>query len=414
MGYSIKVLSNEEFEKLPYRHTDIALGLADPKQNTAYVRYSAYPELNKYLIDHEFEHLLEEHGTDEIDGVRYKIPLLGPLISGIGSLATKALPALGGALGGAVSKAPSFLGNIGSSALNLGKSAIGGIKNIGSSVMNLFGGGGSSRGGSGFNPLGFLGGGSKGISPGQVGYGQLTPSQLSYQNSLNFPSGSALGGGSRSGGLLSSFMNPSTLLGGLSLGAGLLKKLPRAPELPESVNQLRSQVQAGGSPLGQQAQGVISGNLSKQFNPLTSEELTAATADLDRSRLMDIKRLEGLYASARPGTDYTTDTQYKQDLAGIERNYAESKSNVVANRTRGAEDAFNVNQYRNVQSALGASDQQMAQLAQLAQLDVEQIMTQLQLDYASALNFKQVFQNIGGQLLLSGLGAASPFSSFGV
>ena len=35
MGYSIKVLSNEEFEKLPYRHTDIALGLADPKQNTA-------------------------------------------------------------------------------------------------------------------------------------------------------------------------------------------------------------------------------------------------------------------------------------------------------------------------------------------------------------------------------------------
>src|SRR3990167_5048866 len=206
MGYSIKILSNEEFEKLPYKHSDIALGLADPKSNTAYVRYSAYPELNKYLIDHEFEHLLEEHGTDEIDGVRYKIPILGPLISGIGSLASKALPAIGGALGGAVSKAPSFLGNIGGGALNLGKSAIGGIgnlaKGIGGSVMNMFGGGGGGGqgGGGGFNPLSFLGGGSKGISPGQVGYGQLTPSQLSYQNSLNFPTGGFGGGGGGGGG----------------------------------------------------------------------------------------------------------------------------------------------------------------------------------------------------------------------
>src|SRR3990167_4115687 len=107
--YTVKVLSEKEFERLPYGRAREALGVADPKTNTAYVRYTAYPELNKYLIDHEFEHLVEEVPTDEIDGVRYKIPILGPLISGIGSLASKALPAIGGALGGAVSKAPSFL-----------------------------------------------------------------------------------------------------------------------------------------------------------------------------------------------------------------------------------------------------------------------------------------------------------------
>ena len=69
MSYSIKVLKNEEFDKLPFKHSSIALGVADPKTNTAYVRYSAHPELNKYLIDHEFEHLVEEIPTDEIEKI---------------------------------------------------------------------------------------------------------------------------------------------------------------------------------------------------------------------------------------------------------------------------------------------------------------------------------------------------------
>lgn len=77
MSYSLRILSNDEFEALPYRHSDIALGVADPKTNTAYVRYSSYPDLQKYLVNHEFDHLVEETPTDEIDGVRYKLPLFG-------------------------------------------------------------------------------------------------------------------------------------------------------------------------------------------------------------------------------------------------------------------------------------------------------------------------------------------------
>src|SRR3990167_3123062 len=103
--YTVKVLSEKEFERLPYGRAREALGVADPKTNTAYVRYTAYPELNKYLIDHEFEHLVEEVPTDEIDGVRYKIPFAAALPAIGGALktagtfaATKALPAIGGAV----------------------------------------------------------------------------------------------------------------------------------------------------------------------------------------------------------------------------------------------------------------------------------------------------------------------------
>lgn len=77
--YQVKVLSSKEFDRVArsdgrYRHVDEDnLGFADPVLKTAYVRDTAVDELNKYLINHEFEHLLEGHGTDEDDcGIRHK------------------------------------------------------------------------------------------------------------------------------------------------------------------------------------------------------------------------------------------------------------------------------------------------------------------------------------------------------
>ena len=403
MAYSIKILSDNEFESLPYKRSGTALGVADPSINTAYVRQVAHPELQKYLIDHEFEHLIEEVPTDEEDGVRYKdfggsmkkigsfaLPIAGaltgnPLLATAGGAAGGALA--GGWKGGLLGGAGGFLGN----------KLLGG-KGIGN-IFSAFKPGGGSAGNLGATK--FAGQLPLGASVGSgfnTGYGRAV-------------SGSAGGSGFGSG-LLNMFKNPATLLGAGSLAAGLLKSNPKVPPLPDSVNQLRSQVQSGGSPLGQQAQGVISGNLSKQFNPLSSEELMASTDELDRSQQQDVRRLEGLYASARPGTDYTTDTNYQRDLGDIQRRYSEERANVVGDRTRTAEQYFNQNQASNIQQALGASSEQMTQLAQLAQLDVEQIMTKLQMDYASALNFKQVFQNLGGTLLLQGVTGSTPFFGF--
>ena len=100
MSYKIQILSDEEFESLPYPETTVSLGIADPKTNTAYVRYTQSDELNKYLINHELEHLIDGHGGEHSDhyrnGVYYKgfgqvlggiapflnfIPGIGPLLS---------------------------------------------------------------------------------------------------------------------------------------------------------------------------------------------------------------------------------------------------------------------------------------------------------------------------------------------
>ena len=51
--YNVQILSDAEFESLPYPETEISLGIADPRTNTAYVRYTQSEELNKYLINHE-------------------------------------------------------------------------------------------------------------------------------------------------------------------------------------------------------------------------------------------------------------------------------------------------------------------------------------------------------------------------
>lgn len=417
MGYTVKILSNDEFEKLPYKHSSIALGVADPKTNTAYVRHSAHSDLNKYLIDHEFDHLVEEIPTDEIEGVRYKIPLLGPIASGIGSLASRALPAIGGAIGGLGGLAKSGIGAIGSgigNVFNAGKSAISGIgsgiKSAGSGIMNMFGG--SKSPGSIQNTSG------QGFTT-----NFLTPNQLNFQRSM-IPGGySSLS----SKGIMSGFktnpitsndndeseeeqspwkglLNPQTILGAGSLAMGLFKKNPKVPQLPSSVESLRSQIQSGGSALGQQAQGVLSNQLSQQYNPLSEAEIQAALHQLEIDQAKAEDQVRDLYRNLRPGTDPSSDTSFRRDLQEVQDQFSRAKSDTLATRTRDTQAIFREQQSRAIQQALGASDSQMQQLAEIAQLDVQRIATQLGIDLASAQAFKETFINLGSDLLFQGLG----------
>lgn len=76
--YEIKFLSSDDFEKLPMTETngsDVSnsLGFHNPYTNKVFIRWSSYPELNKYLLDHEFGHLVEKEPTDEDEnGIRHK------------------------------------------------------------------------------------------------------------------------------------------------------------------------------------------------------------------------------------------------------------------------------------------------------------------------------------------------------
>ena len=113
---AVKILSDAEFDRLPYPEARISLGLADTQSGQAYVRYTHSDELNKYLVSHELEHLLGQD-RDEIhhggNGVYYK---------GFGNIFS-ALQGAGQSLFGGAQK--------------VGE----GIAGAGRSVMGMFGGG---------------------------------------------------------------------------------------------------------------------------------------------------------------------------------------------------------------------------------------------------------------------------------
>ena len=308
----------------------------------------------------------------------------------------------------------------------------------GSAIGSIFGG-----------PVGgalgnFLGGSlSGGLSPGDSGYGQLSGSQLGFQNLLNgigggggiggflgnlFGGGSGGSGGSGGGGgflsnlfgnlrqgvgsSLKSLSSPQTLLGSGFLTGSLMKGLPKVPPLPDSVNQLKSQVQAGGSPLGQLAQGKLTQQLGQEYNPLQQPEIDAALRELERNQVIEEDKVRDLYRNLRPGTDPSTDSTFQKDLNTVGDQFSRAKADTLATRTRDTKAIFDQQQSQAIQQSLGASDSQMQQLASLAQLDVNQIMTQLGLDLQQAMYFKQTFGNLGGQLLLTGLNSRSPFTNF--
>src|SRR3990167_10717849 len=92
---TVKILSDEDFDGLGYESTrgaDISgsLGFADKMNNRIFVRNTGVDSLNKYLVNHELEHLYEAEGTDEdadVPGIRHKfwIPLLTSLAVGAGT-----------------------------------------------------------------------------------------------------------------------------------------------------------------------------------------------------------------------------------------------------------------------------------------------------------------------------------------
>ena len=93
--YEIRILSNDEFERLPYRGAREALGLADAKNGVAYIRETGVRDLDQTTIEHEFDELLQKVSPHEEDGIRYKkmgsffqavVPALLNFIPGVGSV----------------------------------------------------------------------------------------------------------------------------------------------------------------------------------------------------------------------------------------------------------------------------------------------------------------------------------------
>jgi len=111
MGYEIRIVSDEEFDSLPYLGARGSFGLADAKNGIAYVRQTGVRDLDEATISHEFDELLMSVSPHEEDGIRYKsgkslgqwlAPVLGAVLAPFTAGTSLAwVPAIAGAALGA-------------------------------------------------------------------------------------------------------------------------------------------------------------------------------------------------------------------------------------------------------------------------------------------------------------------------
>ena len=150
-NYTIKILSPDDFGKLPFSRIqeDGVLGAADSKSGVAYIKDTGYNDITKDVISHELEELMaKESPHEDADGIRYFS--LGGLFSSIGS----------------------GLGSIGSSIWGGAKSLGRGIKNIltpGPAAPYEIGPGGRPITGTPQGPYPAAGSGPTDTGPGGIG-----------------------------------------------------------------------------------------------------------------------------------------------------------------------------------------------------------------------------------------------------
>jgi len=139
--FTIHILDDKDFNVLPYDKANEALGMTIVKEKTAYIRKTGVKELDMSTINHEFDELMQQTSPHEINGVRYKLPFIGPLISWIASMGAPAA-GLGGAAGPAT-LGSAFASGLGSIAAPIAgaaatSAAISGGKNL-IATGNVFG-----------------------------------------------------------------------------------------------------------------------------------------------------------------------------------------------------------------------------------------------------------------------------------
>lgn len=399
MGYSIKVLKNEDYDRLPFEFTRQSFAVTSPDKKNIFVRHTNLHDFNKMLVSHELDHLVEEVPTDEgPQGERY---FLSGLLSGLGKIGSSIF---GGLLGGGAGAGGGLMSNL---IGGLGKQAVNAIapnNPLAQFAGSLIPGGGGSSGGS------------------NSGNRYLSPQQLQYQNSMN-----GIGGGSGSGmfgnllggltkglgGIMGLFGKPQTQLGTGMLAGGLMYPQPKFPNFSnvQSVQNFKNTANAGGNPLMKQAEGVISGNLNKEFQPLSQPEIDAALRQLDKEQMYKEEYTRNIYRGLGRSPDPIEDRQFNNDISQVQQEYAQRKADTLANLTRQSENYFNQNQQANLSQARGLGQEQINLIAEVAQMDISEIMAKFGVDESRAQYIKNVLVELGGNLTLSGMNS-QPFFGF--
>jgi len=118
--------------------------------------------------------------------------------------------------------------------------------------------------------------------------------------------------------------------------------------------------------------------------PPNVEAMINRTSQINEDQ--QLKQLQDVYRNARPGTDYTTDSAYQRDLANLNRSQTMNRADAQA------------------QALMGFNQQELSRASELAQLSIAEIMYKTGMDAQEAQSIKEMFGNVGGMMVSSGLG----------
>jgi hypothetical protein len=468
--YTVKILSSEEFDKLPFSRAKEALGAADPKTNIAYVRDTGYNDVTKHTIEHELDELMQKTSPHEIDGIRYKIPVLGPIFSGLGNAAGAIGSGIGNVAGAVGSGIGKVAGGIGKAAGALGRGAkglvsgggadgvgsFGRLGDIGGGIKNVFAGGGADNAGR-FGRIGdFFGHGAsaapsiRGSADAATGIGGLT----------DFPS-RTLGG----------TVQPSTILGGASKSSspildffknagGNLLQGTKNSILPGGPPGTGSGTQDGGfldgifQRAGEQAIPTIAGLIGNAFAPdpgdldisgvtgdarsrltgdaisplfeagqrelledlgsdiLTPPEESFAAADTIIAEDLEdqIEALRNEFKRANPNANVDNNSAFLNKKAELQERARERRAQVRDEKSFEFTREQLDRDLTEIQTALEIDAAQTEQYIKLAQLDAEALALNHGISVAEANEFKALFGRFGQ--LLGGAGQQQQGNTF--
>lgn len=330
--------------------------------------------------------------------------IAGPLIGG--AIGGPPGAAIGGALGGAVNgKGALKNAAIGAGSGYLGAKALGvqgqGFGNLINNPLQTFQsafgfGRGGGSGGTSFNPLslGAQVGGGFNVGAGGPANQALASKALTQQSSVSGGFGSGLK------------KNPLLLGLGTMLGSQFLKS-PQVPELPQSVLDFQNAAKAG-NPLQNQASQALSQQLGQTQQNLGQPEIDALNRQYDLAQEQELKQIDSMYKSLRPGTDPLTDTSYQKDLARVRDRYATLRADSVAQAQRQISNDFNSQRAQQIAQAAGLGQQQLQQLATLSQYDLDRQLSQLNIDYNDKSTLRNYLLQLGGNLASSAFQPENP------
>lgn len=458
--YSVKIVSEKEWEKLRgsdprYANIEDSLGFADPTERKGYVRQTHWPELNKFLLDHEFEHLLNpENGSDRDEhGIYHKkffkdiiapyaLPVLGTLLGGPlgGALGGVGGSLIGAGLGGAAGAVGGRAIQQGGVGKGYGQSALlGGLGGLGSKLipaalskfnpgvgagagttfqtsapglggdvaprLNLQGAGVPLRPGVGGAPVagstalrGFSAAPSTGSQLFPLGGGTQTPPAKTGVSQIL---GNLMGGGGQQTtpqttqtqpSIWDKFGISSKLLGPAALGLGISGIGQMAGPKTPSVPEFGQL--AGVQRFGQESQSRL-GSLAGRFQNLPNTQLPdTLLSPIRRQYELQRHQFTSQFKAFRPGADLATDTEYARGINDLNQREAEAVS--------GAQLNFQGEQRQNLLGELGVTEDQLGSLGMLAQADIDTIRLRTGLSAEEASQFKQIFGELG--LAVAGAG----------